>query len=372
LNEATIAEHFKPQGNTADISHVTTGNINKTFLVTLNGAEAKHFILQRINTDVFTQPELVMRNIRVFSDHVRARLTKNPLPENRHWEVPRVLHTPNGQDFWVAPDGSFWRAISFVEDAQSFNTAQSESHAQEVGWALGTFHALLDDLPIERLADTLPGFHIAPGYLAKYDATLFGPNSQALATRGEALFSGVDFCLKFVEERRSLVSVLEDAKAAKKLKLRPIHGDPKINNVMMDTRTDRAVSIIDLDTVTPGLVHYDIGDCLRSGCNLAGEETTDLSSVRFEPALGRAILSGYLSQAKSFLTPNDYDYLFDAIRLIAFELGLRFFADHLAGNVYFTADHDRHNLDRALVQFTLAKSIESQEAEIRSLIAEMR
>ena len=134
---------------------------------------------------------------------------------------------------------------------------------------------------------------------------------------------------------------------------------------MLDTATGRAVGLVDLDTVKPGLVHYDIGDCLRSGGNPLGEETEDWEMVRFEPELGRAMLHGYLSRARDFLTETDYAYLYDAIRLIAFELGLRFFTDYLAGNVYFKARHPEHNLARALVQFKLTESIESQETAIR-------
>jgi Ser/Thr protein kinase RdoA (MazF antagonist) len=151
-----------------------------------------------------------------------------------------------------------------------------------------------------------------------------------------------------------------------------MHGDPKVNNVMLDSATGQAVSLIDLDTVKPGLVQYDIGDCLRSGCNPLGEETADLENVGFEPEYCQAILAGYLDKARDFLTRSDYDYFYDGIRLIAFELGLRFFTDYLAGNVYFKALYPQHNLARALVQFKLTESIESQEAIIRNLIKDLR
>ena len=166
--------------------------------------------------------------------------------------------------------------------------------------------------------------------------------------------------------------VLEEARAQGRLSLRPIHGDPKVNNVLLDTATGQAVALVDLDTVKPGLVHYDIGDCLRSGCNPWGEETEHWEAVRFDPDLGRALLQGYLARARDFLTDHDYHYLFDAIRLIAFELGLRFFTDYLAGNVYFKARRPEHNLARALVQFKLTESIEAQETAIRAFIRDLR
>ena len=182
----------------------------------------------------------------------------------------------------------------------------------------------------------------------------------------------VDYGLRFVAERRAWAPVLEEARAQGKLRLRPMHGDPKVNNVMLDTATGQAVGLVDLDTVKPGLVHYDIGDCLRSGGNLLGEETEAWEAVRFEPELGRAILQGYLSQAQDFLAETDYAYLYDAIRLLAFELGLRFFTDYLAGNVYFKAKHPEHNLVRALVQFKLTESIESQAGAIGAIIRDLR
>ena len=182
----------------------------------------------------------------------------------------------------------------------------------------------------------------------------------------------VDYCSQFVSERRAFVHVLENAKAQGRLRLRPIHGDPKVNNVMIDNATGQAVSIVDLDTIKPGLVHYDIGDCLRSCCNPLGEETERWDAVHFEPDLCRAILQGYFPLARAFLTANDHEYLFDAIRLIAFELGLRFFTDYLEGNVYFKARRPEHNLARALVQFKLTESIEAQEETIRAIIQDLR
>jgi Ser/Thr protein kinase RdoA (MazF antagonist) len=226
------------------------------------------------------------------------------------------------------------------------------------------FHNLISDLSPEKLADTLEGFHITPRYLQQYE--------EVLAKTSVSKSAEVNYCLQFVSDRTTFAHILEDAKATGKLPLRLMHGDPKINNVMFDIDTDKAVSVIDLDTVKPGLVHYDIGDCLRSGCNPAGEETQQWETVYFEPELCQSILQGYLGVAKEFLTENDYTYIYDAIRLITFELGLRFFADYLAGNVYFKVKHPEHNLSRALVQFALTKSIEAQEATIRKIIQEMK
>jgi Ser/Thr protein kinase RdoA (MazF antagonist) len=333
-------------------------------LVTLEDAAAPHFILQRLNTRVFRRPDLVMANLLTVTSHMHRRLETHPLSPPRRWEVPRVLLTRDHQDHFIDTHGSFWRALSFIDNVQTFDLIHNLDHAWEVGFALGLCHNLLSDLPAAQLADTLPGFHITPHYLKQYDEIL----AQASACSSPE----IRYASHWVEARRSLVPVLERAKAQGKLTVRPTHGDPKVNNVLLDAITGQAVSLIDLDTVKPGLVHYDIGDCLRSGCNLLGEETDRWETVRFDLGVAHAILQGYLSQAREFLSSTDWDYLFDAIRLIAFELGLRFFTDYLAGNVYFKVNHSEHNLVRALVQFKLTESIESQEAALRTIIRELR
>ncbi|MEP0870667.1 aminoglycoside phosphotransferase family protein [Trichocoleus desertorum AS-A10] len=358
----TIADQFAHQGSITSVQAFGNGNINDTFLVALDDPDQTRFVLQRINTQVFRHPELVMQNMRILTEHVCDRLQRTPL--DRRWETPRVLLTQDGQDHCSDDQGSFWRAISFIEGSESFDTMKDVDHAQEVGYALGMFHSLISDLPATKLADTLEGFHITPRYWQHYE--------QVLAQTNVNPTPEVSYCLQFVRDRQALVHVLEDAKAQGKLPLRLMHGDPKINNVMFDITTGKAVSVVDLDTVKPGLVHYDIGDCLRSGCNPAGEETQQWETIQFDTDLCRGILKGYLAIAKDFLTEPDYTYLYDSIRLIAFELGLRFLTDHLAGNVYFKVKYPEHNLARALVQFKLTESIESQATTLHNLIRELR
>jgi Ser/Thr protein kinase RdoA (MazF antagonist) len=360
----SIAQQFAGSKQVTAIRAFGSGNINDTFLVTIEDEIEPHFVLQRINTHVFLQPGLVMQNMRIFTQHVCDKLQREGNNSARRWAVPRVLLTSDGQDGWVEPDESYWRAISFIDDSESIDIIKGVEHGREIGYALGRFHHLISDLDPTQLADTLEGFHITPKYLEYYH--------RVLPTYTGEVNPEVDYCLKFIQERQEWARVLEDAKSDGKLPLRPIHGDPKVNNVMICTTTQQAIGIIDLDTVKPGLVHYDIGDCLRSGCNPLGEETKEWEHVHFDTVMCRSILTGYLSQASGFLTDYDYEYLFDGIRLIAFELGLRFFTDHLAGNVYFKVKYPTHNLDRALVQFKLTESIEAQSQTIRQIIEDLR
>ncbi len=357
-----IATKFTPKGQIANIQTFGSGNINDTFLVTwqsleMQEIETKSFILQRINTHVFSQPQLVMQNIRTYTEHVRDRLNKQPL--DRRWEVPQLLLTDQGLDYLQIENGEFWRSLSFIEGSQAFEAIAHSEQARELGYALGTFHHLTSDLAPEKLADTLEGFHITPRYLQQYQAVLARSNPQRSPE--------VNYCLKFISDRHGVANILEDAKAKGKLVSRTMHGDPKVNNILFDQQTQLAVSMVDLDTIKSGLIHYDIGDCLRSGCNLAGEDAAQWESVNFDTDLCQAILEGYLSVARSFLTEYDYAYIYDAIRVITFELGLRFFTDYLAGNQYFHVKYPEHNLMRSLVQFRLLESLETQESAVRAI-----
>ena len=359
-----VAERFAFPGKIVTVRDFGNGNINKTYLAILDSEVEGHFILQRINSQVFQKPELIMRNMHVVTGHISERLRCSEIDDGRRWEVPHIITTREGNDCWIDSDGSFWRAISYINNACTYDTVKDNNHAEEAGFALGMFHNLISDLSADRLVDTLEGFHILPRYLNHYNEVL---GHKSIVKSPE-----VKYCLQFVDSRSCRSDILENARSEGRLLLRPIHGDPKVNNIMIDNETGRAVGMIDLDTVKPGLVHYDIGDCLRSGCNPLGEETENWEAVRFEPDLCEAMLRGYIPAAREFLTSHDYDYLYDAVRLIAFELGLRFFTDFLEGNVYFNVKHPEQNLARALVQFRLVESIESRKETICSIVRELR
>ncbi|MGC9393555.1 MAG: phosphotransferase enzyme family protein [Anaerolineae bacterium] len=360
----SIAEQFDFVGDVLDVQRYGSGNVNDTFLVTLASDPREKAILQKVNQQVFRRPELIILNMRAFMEHIWTTNGRCADTQGRRWETPDIISAKDGADYWRDPEDGFWRMTTFVKDAQTYDTIRDRRHAGEIGYALGRFHSLISDLSVEKLHDTLEGFHITPRYLAHYDAVV---------AKGQHKSSpDIEYGRNFVARRRAWASVLEAAVQDGELVLRPIHGDPKVNNILIDDATGQAVSIIDLDTVKPGLVHYDIGDCLRSCCNPLGEETEAFDAVRFETDLCQTILEGYLAEARHFMTGKDYDYIYDAMRLIAFELGLRFFTDYLEGNVYFKTKDAEHNLRRALVQFRLTESIEAQAGAIRAIVASQR
>ena len=362
---AVLINHFAVKGRLVTINPTGTGNVNDTFLAIFrNTCHEDQIILQRINRNVFPRPQTIMENLRVLSEHVHPKLEREADSADRVWQMPQIVTTRDGADFFTDENGDIWRAITRIPSATSFDESQGAEHAMECGAVLGHFHWLVSDLDPARIADPLPGFHITPRYLAKYDQTLKSPAAK------ERINASMEArrMAKFIEDRRAFASTLQHALDAGRLKLRLMHGDPKVNNIMIDNFTGKGTSIIDLDTVSPGLIHYDFGDALRSICNPAGEECTNLNQVVFDLDLCQAFGRGYLSTAKEFLTDQDWEYLFPAIRLITFELGLRFFEDYVAGNKYFRVRFPEHNLNRARVQFRLCESIEARERSIRELL----
>jgi Ser/Thr protein kinase RdoA (MazF antagonist) len=347
-----IASHFLPAGEGCCVELLGDGLINQTWLV--SPAASPRFVLQRINARVFPHPERIAANLRRIQAHVRGG--RSGFAE--HW--PDLIVPREGGDTVLDAEGGHWRALRYIEGSRVLNGIATERQALEVGRVLGGFHAALADIDSSLLDDPLPDFHIAPGYLAHLDAV------RTSAGSGEPT---VRRALEFVDARRDFVPVLERAKAAGLLRQRIIHGDPKLANILFDRAGDRALTLIDLDTVKPGLVHYDIGDCLRSCCNRSGESPEEPEATYFDLALCEAILKGYLAAAGHMLTAADYEHLYDAIRLIPLELGVRFLADHLAGDVYFRTESRGHNLQRARAQFRLVECIEAEDAAIRRIVA---
>ncbi len=364
---AIAAGSFQVDGELVALSPTGNGNVNDTYLATFRTSfSQERIIVQKINRHVFPRPAAIMANMRVVTEHVHHRLAAEGAQADRVWQLPRVIPGKDGKDYYRNGDGEYWRAISLIDSATSYATVQGTAHAREAGSVLGQFHRLVADLNPTQLEDPLPGFHVTPLYLEKYDDILPTPAAQVRLSR-QAGTAGPRLA-RFIEERRGFGPVLEQARANGELTLRLIHGDPKVSNIMIDNLTGKGTCIVDLDTVKPGLIHYDFGDALRSLANRAGEETANLSEVAFDVELCQAFAAGYMQYAREFLTDQDRYYLYDAIRLLAFELGLRFFQDYLAGDVYFKVHYPEQNLRRARVQFHLCESIEAQESAIRDAL----
>jgi len=345
---------FLSEHDISDIVPFGTGNINDTFLVTLRSGEQR--VLQRLNPEVFPDPERIMRNIRLVLDHLGKQMRSETYGEDNF--IPLLLYEGKTGDWYRAEDGSVWRLMSMVRDCRTCRSISDANQARELGKGLGFFHRMLSTLDPGKLGDTVPGFHNTPEYLRRFD--------DVLSARVKPNTPEADFCSLFIEQRRSLADLLVHRRD--KLKHGIIHGDPKVSNFLFDRNTERVISLIDLDTVKPGPLLYDLGDALRSCCNPAGETAREEDKVFFDPGLFQAWLQGYFSQAGFLLTGKDREHIVDSALLISFELGLRFFSDYLAGNRYFKIRFANHNLHRAMVQFFLVRSIEKQKDLLESIV----
>ncbi len=348
MHEA-IVSLFRTPGKLLSAERFGAGLINDTYLCEFSAPDGvRKYILQRINERVFHRPDLVMQNVEMVTGHIQERMRREGIadPENL---TPALIMLRTGPSFHVDEAGGYWRMFHFIETGQVFDHLRNADHAYEVGRALGRFQALVADLPADRLHDTLPGFHHTPRYLAELDAAVHAHQERA---------NEVDAELAFVDKRRALAGGLLEALQSATIPLRVVHNDPKVNNILMSKATGAAICMVDLDTVKPGIVHFDFGDCVRSAANPAGEDAADLDSVTFEGEWYDALRRGYLEEAGVFLTEAEIALLAPAPRVIALELGMRFLADHLRGDVYFRIRYPGHNLHRARVQFRLLEKME--------------
>ncbi len=327
------------------IESLGNGLINDTYLVS---TEAKPFVLQRINKQVFPQPEQIMANLMVLNQHV-----EQISDEKITLTIPQLLPTLANNSFFCVEQDDVWRALSYIDNTESLETISNHTQVGQVGYALGQFHRLTYGLDSAKLHDTLPGFHITPGYLQHY---------QQVKTSTK--ISEDNCCADFIARYQPIAGDLETAKAQGLLMERVIHGDPKLNNFLFDKTSQHVVSLIDLDTVKPGLIHYDLGDCMRSCCH-------NTSTDRFDLELCQVLLTRYLSEMGELFSAYDYQFVYPAIRLLPFELGLRFYTDYLEGNRYFKVVDSDENLRRATGQFRLCANIITQERKIKTLINQM-
>jgi Ser/Thr protein kinase RdoA (MazF antagonist) len=353
-----IISQFTISGTFIKAERFGSGLINDTYLCEFREGEAvRKYILQRINASVFTHPEQVMQNVEAVTTHIVKRLRAEGVADP-YAATPALISTRSNRTFLQDDQGAYWRMFHFIETGAVFDTVRSRKHAYEIGRGVGRFQSLVTDLPPATLHDTLPGFHYTPDYLVAYDDAVNADAGGRVPEVGPEI--------AFVFQRRYLAPLLTDLIASKELPLRVVHNDPKVNNIMIHKESGEALCMLDLDTVKPGIVHFDFGDCVRSAANPAGENAKDLEAVTIDMSLFGAIAEGYLREAGAFLTKKELELLPQSVKVITFELGLRFLADYLRKDAYFKIQYPTHNLHRARVQFKLLESIEANEDRIAS------
>ena len=343
-----------------DARHYGEGHINDTFVIWRED-HSKRFILQRINTDTFTDPVGLMDNICGVTRYLREKILAAGGDPAR--ETLNVIPTLSGAACHLDAEGGAWRAYDFVEDTICLQQVGSEADFRTVAETLGKFQNQLEDYPASTLHETIARFHDTPNRYANFE--------KALAA--DALGRAKDIApeVAFIHAREKDCHTLLDLLAAGEIPLRVTHNDTKINNVLIDAATGKGICVIDLDTVMPGLSAYDFGDSIRFGANHCLEDEQDLSKVNFDIQLYEVFTRSFLEGARGSLTPAELEYLPWGARLMTLECGMRFLADYLEGDIYFATKYPEHNLVRTRTQIKLVQEMEQKASETRAIVADI-
>ena len=356
-NILQLAGRFALPGGGKKIEPFGNGHINKTYLITVDGVK-EQYILQWINSYVFVRPREVMENMLHITEHLQKRIREEGGDPDR--ETIRLIPSVTGEPWVEDEEGEVWRVMLYVPDTVSPQHPDDLPVLEECGEAFGCFSRRLKDFPASSLYETIVDFHNTPVRLQQLeDAATADPCGRLKDVAEE---------MAFARAREAETRVLTEAYAAGKLPLRVTHNDTKVNNVLLDRETGKAVCVIDLDTVMPGLLAYDFGDAIRIGACSAEEDERDLSKVYLELPKAEAFARGFLKELKGELSEEEVQSLEAGARLMTFECGMRFLADHLNGDKYFRIHRLGQNLDRARAQFALLADMEKHQEEMREML----
>lgn len=345
-------EAFAFAGTLAGTKGNTAGHINDTVEVRTRDTEggSHHYILQRINTDIFQKPEELMDNICRVTSFLKRKIGAaggDPLRESL-----TVIPTKSGGSFYRDADGNVFRAYLFIEDAICYDTPTDPELFRASGLAFGHFLHLLSDYPADTLHETIPNFHNTARRYADF--------AEAVKKNAAGKREEVEREIAFLQERAFYAHAFDAAVVSGELPLRVTHNDAKLSNVMFDRATGKALCVIDLDTIMPGLSLMDFGDAIRFGASTAAEDEPDLSLVHLDMDRYHAFLDGYLEGCDGQLTKRETALLPEGAKVITFEQALRFLGDYLNGDVYYHTERPRQNLDRARTQIRLLEEMEDR------------
>jgi len=353
----SAARRFRVTGEFIAAEAYGSGHINDSFCVVFR-ADGCHrrYLLQRINTHVFTNPVALMENFERVTSHIAGLMEQEPDHSRR---ALTLIPANDGRTFHIDESGGCWRMMRFIEGAQALERIVSPRQAFQIAAAFGRFQQQVASLPAPRLHDTIPDFHNTPKRLAALEAAIESDAAH------RAQFAGPE--IEFALARKAMASVLLEAGLPERI----AHNDTKSSNVLLDEISGEGLCVIDLDTVMPGIALYDFGDMVRSMASPAAEDERDLSLVELQLPVFEALARGYLSSAGELLNKREKQLIPCSGKLITFENGLRFLSDYLNGDTYYKVHREGQNLDRCRAQFKLVQSIEEQEEELNRLVETM-
>ena len=350
-HELAILRQFCLDAEPASCTPYGCGHINRTYLVATAGGRC--YILQKINHHTFRDVAGLMENIELVTEHLRR---KSPDPRS----VLTLIRTKDGKSYLEADDG-YWRVFRFVEDSICLQQPESDADFYESAVGFGTFQQLLSDFPAEKLHETIPNFHNTPDrYRAFHETLTRDPMHRAAQVQPE---------IEFALARQAEMAALQNALDAGELPLRVTHNDTKLNNVLFDAKTRRALCIIDLDTVMPGSALYDYGDSIRFGAATAAEDERELDKMEMSLERFRVFTRGYV-RACPGLTQKELERLPLGAKVMTMECGVRFLTDHIDGDNYFSIHREGQNLDRAHTQFKLVADMERKWDKMKEIVNE--
>ena len=351
---------FDFKGNLTECIPFGSGHINETYRLTYD--TGKHYILHKMNKEIFTKPVELMENIEGVTSWIRRKiLEKGGDPER---ETLNIVPDREGRPYYVDEEGQYWRTYLFIENAATYDQVRSQEDFYESAVAFGHFQRMLADYPAETLHETIKDFHNTPDRMEKLRKAV----REDRCGRAAQVQREIDFAF----EREELSHVLWDMQTGGKLPLRVTHNDTKLNNVMFDNATGKAICVIDLDTVMPGLSVNDFGDSIRFGASTAAEDEKDLSKVSCDLRLYETYTRGFTEGCGGALTDTELDMLPMGAVLMTFECGIRFLTDYLEGDHYFRIHREGHNLDRCRTQFKLVWDMEQKLPQMKAIVDKYR
>lgn len=340
-----VFNHFNHLGDFEDFSELTSGHINDTFFIKTNSSQ--NYVLQRINSYVFKKSKELIENKIKVSEHIKEKL-KHLSEEEIRRSVFQLIRTKNGLPYYLDEDENYWNASIFIEGSKVFERVENKEIAYEAGKLVGEFINLTEGLNPNEIVDIIPNFHkMSFRYEQFYEA-----EKNASSKRLEMAMS----LIQKVKDLKEEMHILENLKKEGKIPVRITHNDTKISNILFDEK-NKGICVIDTDTVMTGIIHYDFGDAIRTSCNNAFEDETDLSKVTFNTEYFNAFSKGFLQKMHSQLSPLDVQHLALSAKTITFIMGLRMLTDFLNNDVYYKTRYENHNLDRAANQFKLVDEI---------------
>lgn len=354
-----ILFNFAIDGKFVSCEPYGSGLINRTYVAVYNeGGRRVRYIVQRINTNLFKNVDGLMNNIKLVTEFNRAEIMKRGGDPDR--ESLTLVPTKNGGTYFRTDEGDCYRVYVFIENAKGYDVVEKPEHFYESAVAFGKFAMLLDRFDSSKLFEVLPDFHNTVKRFDNFRRSLEADKFN----RAKDVKKEIGFAL----EREKITHTIVDLLASGKMPSRVTHNDTKLNNVLIDTRTDKAVSVIDLDTMMPGSICYDFGDSIRFGCNPCLEDTPETEKVIFNMPLFETYTKGYLSVFGDTITDIERKNLPMGAILMTYECGIRFLTDYLDGDVYFRKTREGQNIDRTRTQFKLVSDMEKRYDEMLSAV----